>query len=38
MIFQRNMINTSQPSHSLYFALGGNNIVSDDDGDFICRC
>lgn len=26
------------PAKPLYFALGGNNIVSDDDGDFICRC
>ena len=36
MIFQRNTINMFQPSHRLHFALGENNIVSDDDGDFIC--
>lgn len=38
MIFQRNTINMSQPSHPLYFALGETNIVSDDDGDFIGSC
>lgn len=27
-----------QPSYCLYFACGENNIVSEDDGDFICNC